>query len=262
MEVNSKQFSGSWAVILGGSSGFGLATVRKLAAHGMNIALLYREMASTEKTFRRELDHIEIETDAKIFPFNLNALSEEGQQTFVEAFKNLGGTRKGVRLLMHSIARGNLRPLEELSAQDMRDTTQAMGTSMLDWANLLLKEDLFQPDARIIGLTSEGTHKYWEGYAAVSVAKAALESLATYMAVDLAPYGIRTNVIQAGITDTPSMKKIPGSQELLEHTLSRNPFGRMTGPGDVANVIYLLCTDEASWINGALIHVDGGEHCR
>ena len=262
MELNSKQFSGSWAVILGGSSGFGLAAVRKLAAHGMNIALLYREMASTEKAVKQELGQIENEFDAKILSFNLNALSEEGQKTFLTEFKRLAGVQKCVRLLMHSIARGNLRPLQELSAQDMRDTTQAMGTSMLDWAKLLLKEDLFQPDARIIGLTSEGTHKYWEGYAAVSVAKAALESLASYMAVDLAPYGIRTNVIQAGVTDTPSMKKIPGSEELLGHTITRNPFGRMTGPADVANVIYLLCTDEASWINGALIHVDGGEHCR
>jgi len=262
LELNSKQFSGSWAVILGGSSGFGLAAVRKLAAHGMNIALLYREMASTEKAVKQELGQIENEFDAKILSFNLNALSEEGQKTFLTEFKRLAGVQKCVRLLMHSIARGNLRPLQELSAQDMRDTTQAMGTSMLDWAKLLLKEDLFQPDARIIGLTSEGTHKYWEGYAAVSVAKAALESLASYMAVDLAPYGIRTNVIQAGVTDTPSMKKIPGSEELLGHTITRNPFGRMTGPADVANVIYLLCTDEASWINGALIHVDGGEHCR
>jgi len=262
LEVNIKQFSGSWAVILGGSSGFGLAATRKLAAHGMNIALLYREMASTEKAVKQELNQLEKEFDTIILPFNLNALSEEGQQVFVQEFHRKVGARKCVRLLLHSIARGNLRPLEELSAQDIRDTTQAMGTSMLDWAKLLLKEDLFQPDARIIGLTSEGTHKYWEGYAAVSVAKASLESLSSYMAVDLARHGIRTNVIQAGITDTPSLKKIPGSRELLDHTAKRNPFGRMTGPADVANVIYLLCTDEASWINGALIHVDGGEHCR
>ena len=228
----------------------------------MNIAVLFREMAATEKAVKQELNHIEKEFDTKILAFNLNALSEEGQQTFIQEFRRLSNARNSVRLLMHSIARGNLRPLEELSAQDMRDTTHAMGTSMLDWAKLLIKENLFQPDARIIGLTSEGTHKYWEGYAAVSVAKAALESLSSYMAVDLAPYGIRTNVIQAGVTDTPSMKKIPGSQELLDHTATRNPFGRMTSPADVANVIYLLCTDEASWINGALIHVDGGEHCR
>ena len=82
------------------------------------------------------------------------------------------------------------------------------------------------------------------------------------MAVELCKYGLKTNLIQAGITSTPSLKKIPGSDLLMEITTKRNPMGRMTKPEDVANVIYLLCTDEAFWINGSVIHVDGGEHCR
>ncbi len=58
------------------------------------------------------------------------------------------------------------------------------------------------------------------------------------------------------------MKRIPGSAKLVEMGTARNPLGRLTQPGDVANAVYLLCTAEAGWINGALIHVDGGEHCR
>jgi enoyl-[acyl-carrier-protein] reductase (NADH) len=136
-----------------------------------------------------------------------------------------------------------------------------MSNSLLDWTRLLLKEELFHADGRIIGLTSEGAHKYWESYAAVSIAKASLESLSKYMAVEFSPFGLKTNVIQAGVTETPSLKKIPGSEKLIEAGIKRNPLGRMTKPEDVANVIYLLCTDEAFWINGSLIHVDGGEHC-
>ena len=56
--------------------------------------------------------------------------------------------------------------------------------------------------------------------------------------------------------------RIPGSQELLAVGAERNPMGRMTTPRDVAGAIYLLCLEEASWINGSLLHVDGGEHCR
>jgi NAD(P)-dependent dehydrogenase (short-subunit alcohol dehydrogenase family) len=81
------------------------------------------------------------------------------------------------------------------------------------------------------------------------------------MAVEFAKYGLRTNLIQAGITATPSLERIPGSDRLLEHAARSNPLGRMTRPADVAGAIYLLCTEEASWINGALLHVDGGEHC-
>ena len=94
------------------------------------------------------------------------------------------------------------------------------------------------------------------------IAKATLESLATYMAVELSKYGLKTNLIQAGITETPSLRKIPGSEKLISMAMERNPLGRITQAVDVANVIYLLCTDEAAWINGSLIHVDGGEHCR
>jgi enoyl-[acyl-carrier-protein] reductase (NADH) len=145
---------------------------------------------------------------------------------------------------------------------DIQLTTYAMGTSLLDWTRDLLDKDAFNADARIIGLTSEGEDKYWEGYAAVSLAKSSLKSLTTYMAVELAKHGLKTNLIQAGITATPSLKRIPDSETLIKYTTSRNPLGRITEPADVANVIYLLCTDEAAWINGTVIHVDGGEHCR
>jgi|SRR5579859_825189 len=262
MAITTKEFSGCWTVILGGSSGFGLAALEKLASHGMNIALLYREMAGMEKKLIVRLDELERKHDIKIIPLNSNALTEEGQAVFLDRFRKTVKDKRCVRLLLHSIARGNLKSLDSLTSQDIWHTTYAMGTSMLDWAKLLLKEELFQADARIIGLTSEGAHKYWEGYGAVSIAKASLESLSSYMAVELAGHGIKTNLIQAGIADTPSLKKIPGSQELLTHAAKRNPLGRMTRAVDVANVVYLLCKDEAAWINGALIHVDGGEHCR
>ena len=273
MPATNKQFSDSWAIILGGSSGFGYATVEKLAMHGMNVAVLYRETAAVERLFKEKLLKVAKAFDVTIAPFNINALDESARNLFIEQFARETGKQQSVKLLLHSIARGNLKPLvipitdleqanEILSVDDIRVTTYAMSASLLDWARSLLKAALFQPDARIIGLTSEGAHKYWDGYAAVSMAKASLESLATYMAVELSRFGLRTNLIQAGISETPSLKKIPGSDELIRIATERNPMGRMTKPGDVANVVYLLCTDEASWINGTIIHADGGEHCR
>jgi len=267
------QFSGLWAVILGGSSGFGFAAAEKLAAHGMNIAALYRETSVSEKPLLQKFKNIAAINGVTILPYNVNALDTAGRESFIEHFISAEKSKsKQVKLLLHSIARGNLKPLAAenvdptdtslLSDEDIRFTTYAMSNSLLDWTRALLKAKLFHTDARIIGLTSEGAHKYWDAYAAVSIAKASLESLAKYMAVEFSPYGIKTNVIQAGITETSSLKKIPGSEKLLEIGATRNPMGRITRPADVANVIYLLCTDEAFWINGALIHADGGEHCK
>ncbi|MES2425861.1 MAG: SDR family oxidoreductase [Bacteroidota bacterium] len=266
MQNNNKLFSDNWALILGGSSGFGLATVEKMASHGMNIAVLYRETAMIEKPLKEKLSQLADTNGVIIEPYNINALDQAARTTFIEQFAV--NKKYKVKLLLHSIARGNLKPLvkegdkEALTQEDIQLTTYAMATSILDWAKALLEADLFDADARIIGLTSEGSYKYWEGYAAVSVAKASLESLTKYMAVELAKYGLKTNLIQAGITATPSLKRIPDSENLIAHAMERNPSGRITKPEDVANVIYLLCTPEAMWINGTVIHVDGGEHCR
>lgn len=262
-----KQFSDGWGIILGGSSGFGLAALEKLAASGMNIAVLYRETAAADRKIKETLSRIASEQQVTILPHNSNALDEERRRSFIRAFRAETGDRPVVRLLLHSIARGNLKPLagnkdeDVLSHEDLALTTYAMSTSLLDWTRDLVQEGLFMPGAGVIGLTSGGAHRYWAGYGAVSVAKSSLESLATYMAVEFAKYGIRTNLIQAGITSTPSLERIPGSAALLEHAARHNPLGRSTSPKDVADAIYLLCTNEAAWINGALLHVDGGEHC-
>jgi enoyl-[acyl-carrier protein] reductase III len=267
------QFRGLWAVILGGSSGFGFASVEKLAAHGMNIAVLYREPSTAEKPLKKRFERIATENSVEILGYNINALDIDARQQFIKEFLPKAG-KHSIKLLLHSIARGNLKPLtikdgdeidktyNELSIEDIQFTSYAMCNSLLDWTRALLAAGLFNEDGRIIGLTSEGAQRYWEGYAAVSIAKASLESLAKYMAVEFSVYGLKTNVIQPGITETASLKLIPGSDKLIRAGIKRNPWGRITKPEDVANVIYLLCADEASWINGSLIHVDGGEHCR
>jgi NAD(P)-dependent dehydrogenase (short-subunit alcohol dehydrogenase family) len=147
-----------------------------------------------------------------------------------------------------------------LDEEDFARTIHAMGTSLLGWVQELFTKGLFARDARIFGLTSEGNQLAWKGYAAVGAAKVALESLARSIAVEFAPYGLRCNVIQAGITFTPAQDAIPGSAHMRAQALARNPFGRLTTPRDVANVIALLASDDAGWINGEVIRVDGGEH--
>ena len=84
MANNSRQFEGVWAIILGGSSGFGFASVEKLAKHGMNIAVLYRETAQVEKELLAKFEEISKENNVQILPYNINALDEEGRSKFIE----------------------------------------------------------------------------------------------------------------------------------------------------------------------------------
>jgi NAD(P)-dependent dehydrogenase (short-subunit alcohol dehydrogenase family) len=146
-----------------------------------------------------------------------------------------------------------------LDKNDFSHTIHAMGSNIVEWVQDIFNRRLFADDARVLSLTSEGNTVAWRGYAAVAAAKAVLESVSKAMAVEFAPYGIRTNVIQAGVTDTAALQAIPGNRHIKANAALRNPFGRLTTPADVADVIFLLCRDEAAWINGALICVDGGE---
>ena len=169
-----------------------------------------------------------------------------------------------VKVLVHSIAKGNLKPMvsqdvSELQNDDFRLTIESMAISLYDWTKDIFQNKLFSTDARIISFTSEGNQKAWRNYAAVSAAKVALEAITRNIALEFATHGIKANCIQAGVTDTASLRLIPGHEALKSYAIQRNPFHRLTTPEDVANVVYLLTKDEAKWINGITIPVDGGE---
>lgn len=253
-----------WALIIGGSSGLGLATAKKLARHGMNICIVHRSPRNQEEAISREFRLLEQE-GVQCKTFNSDALNPQKRETLVGELKSILGEDQKIRTLVHSVAKGNLKPMvsEEKTAlqhDDFTLTIKAMGISLYDWAKSIFEADLFAADARIVSFTSEGNTKAWNGYAAVSAAKVTLEAISRNLAFEFAPYGIKANCIQAGVTDTASLRMIPGSEKIIDHTLKRNPNKRLTTPEDVANVVFLLSLDEASWITGTVIPVDGGEH--
>lgn len=304
--------SSYWALIIGGSSGFGLATAQKLARHGMNIGIVHRDRKGAMARIQPSFDALRT-VGVDVATFNIDALSAAGRTAVLDELAPQLGESGRIRLVLHSVAFGNLkllaphtpsqkacdtrqkiaqdlnvapdifdRTLENafteggdvlyplvnppaynndffLDDEDFARTTHAMGANSAEWVQDLHRRHLFADDARVIGLTSEGNRVAWRGYAAVSAAKAVLESVSRAMAIEFAPFGIRSNIIQAGVTDTAALKIIPGSHHIKANARLRNPFGRLTRPEDVANVIYLLCMDEAAWVNGALICVDGGE---
>lgn len=262
--VNEFRDKNYWAVILGGSQGLGLATARKLAQHGMNICVVHR----TRKTDLPEVEaeFKDIEANGILFRhYNVDATNADKRKFVIADLQAQLGENAKVRALIHSIAKGNLKPMvstdqRPLQHDDFQLTLDAMAISLYDWTNDLRIASLFAADARIISFTSEGSTKAWKNYAAVSAAKAALEAISRSIALEMAPLGIRANCIMAGVTDTASLRMIPDADTLLSHSKQRNPFSRLTEATDVANVAYLLCKDEAAWINGAVIPVNGGEH--
>lgn len=265
MIMMTQDYIGKWAIILGGSSGLGLATAKKLAQEGMHICIVHRSRRSVLATFEEAIQEMK-SNNAEVLAFNIDAMNTEKRDYVISELVNKIGVSQ-FKTLVHSVARGNLKPLHStdnsvLSTDDFMRTLDAMAISLYDWVSAFAKANLFSPDARVIAFTSEGSRKAWKQYGAVAAAKAALESITRSIALEFAPLGVKANCIQAGVTDTESLRLIPGSDVMKEKSIERNPYGRLTHPEDVANAVYLLCRDEALWINGTVLPVDGGDHIR
>ena len=138
-------------------------------------------------------------------------------------------------------------------------TQDVMANSIVYWTQDLFLAGLLQKGSHIFGMTSSGGHRQWKAYGAVSSAKASLESFCRQIALELSEHGIAANAIQAGVTDTPALRKIPGNEEMIEHALQVNPGKRLTLPTDVAEIIANIGLSSNTWITGNTIRVDGGE---
>jgi NAD(P)-dependent dehydrogenase (short-subunit alcohol dehydrogenase family) len=250
-----------WALILGASSGFGAATSQALARAGMDIVGIHLDPKATlprAKAVQADLEAL----GRKALFINMNAADARKRARAAERMKEEGVK---VKVLLHSLAFGSLRPYvaetpeESLDQKQMEMTLDVMAHSLVYWVQDLAWADLFADDARIYAMTSEGNQRVMPTYGAVSTAKVALESHVRQLSYELAPRNIKVNAIQAGVTDTPALRMIPGHQRVIEGTLSRNPYHRLTQPEDVADAIVAFSRPELAWMTGNIIRVDGGE---
>ncbi len=264
--VSTKSASKEWALILGASSGFGADTSIELARNGMNIFGVHFDRAATMPQVNGIMQKIKDSGASAVF-FNINAADEQSREETVEEVQRTLEQSPGsyIRVIMHSLAFGSLgpyfgkSPAESLNQRQVEMTLDVMASSLVYWVQGIYFKNLMRRGSRIFAMTSSGGHSVLPNYGAVSAAKAALESHIRQIAMELGPYGITANSIMAGVTDTPAMRKIPNSQQMLEIALKKNPTGRPTSPEDVAKAIALLCDDRASFISGVRIGVDGGE---
>jgi enoyl-[acyl-carrier protein] reductase I len=274
-----------WALILGGSTGLGLASAKKLAREKFNLVIFFRDRKAGAEKAEEAFNSMRA-LGVDVLAFNRDAIRVEFiEEAVAELREKLNGHT--FQIVLHSIAKGNLKlmgPYKEvaprttyteemvdfldqefsrdtqfLKGEDFTLTIEAMATSFYSWSKALFDASLIGEGTSLLAFTSEGARKAWRNYGAVSAAKAALEAISRNMALEYAPYGIRSNIIQAGVTDTAALNKIKGNQLMKEHSMLRNPFGRLTQPEDVGNAVYLMSLPEAKWINGAIIPVDGGE---
>jgi enoyl-[acyl-carrier protein] reductase III len=255
-----------WALILGASSGFGAATARELASRGMSIIGVHFDRAVNMPMVEQLVKDLKA-SGVHVRFFNINASDPQRQAEVLDTMKKeIGGdSGSSVRVLLHSLAFGTLRPLvsekpeQSMTKAQIEMTLDVMANTLVYWTQGVFQRGLMKRGGRIFAMTSSGGHSVLMNYGAVSAAKAALESYVRQLALELGPYGITVNTILAGVTDTPALRKIPGALKMLEVARAKNPAMRNGTPEDVAKAIAILSHEDAYFISGNTIRVDGGE---
>jgi NAD(P)-dependent dehydrogenase (short-subunit alcohol dehydrogenase family) len=201
--------------------------------------------------------------------FNVNAADPARRAEVLDAVErelDARGERGRLRVLLHSLAFGTLRPFvvadnpkEAVSKDQMDMTLDVMAHSLVYWTQDVVARGLMGPGGRIFAMTSGGGTRVLPNYGPVSGAKAALESHVRQLAMELAPRGITVNAVRAGVTETPALQKIPGSDRIKAGALARNPAGRLTTTTDVARAIVAFAHSATYWMTGNVLGVDGGE---
>jgi enoyl-[acyl-carrier protein] reductase III len=256
-----------WALILGASSGFGAATSLELARRGLDIFGVHLDSRSTLPNAQRVIDDVKATGREAVF-FNVNAADAGKRAATVDSIAERvaqDGEDASIRVFLHSLAFGTLvpyiagTPREAVSQRQIEMTLDVMGNSLVYWVQDLVSRGLMRSGGRVFAMTSSGASRVMKSYGPVSAAKAALESHARQLALELAPLGITVNAIRAGVTDTPSLRRIPGGPELLAQVAQRNPSGRATTTEDAARAIAALIDERLYWMTGNVIGIDGGE---
>ncbi len=158
-------------------------------------------------------------------------------------------------VLVHNAASGVVRAALDTDEKHWDWTLGANARALLELAKAAAPA--MPVGSSIVGISSLGSHRVLPNYALIGTSKAALEALVRYLAVELAPQGIRVNAVSAGVVETGALEHFPNKDEMMESGRS-NPVGRLVEPEDVAGVVSFLCTPAAEMIRGQVLIVDGG----
>jgi enoyl-[acyl-carrier protein] reductase III len=159
-------------------------------------------------------------------------------------------------VVVHNAATGVIEPALETEDRHWDWTLNANARALLSLARACAPD--MASGSSIIAISSLGAQRVLENYVLVGTSKAALESVVRYLAVELAPLGIRVNAVSGGVVETEALDHFPNREEMLRAGRTRTPAGRLAEPADIAGAVAFLCSPDAQMVRGHTLIVDGG----
>ena len=240
-------------IVTGGTKGIGLGIARRLARPGLSVVLAYRSDRDAAARAQAELAG----AGARVSTSEADVGEIAGAALVMEAAAQAGG---GPIQLVHSAAM--IYPTALLDADPER-FTHAVRTNGLSLFYLVqTARPLLDRGSAIVFISSAGARTASPNYAALGVGKALAESLIRYLVPELAPLGVRINAVSPGLVETGSVAGMVGgedaAQRLFERAARANPSGRISRDEDYAALVEYLLSPAAEFIQGQVIHVNGG----
>ncbi|WP_095932324.1 SDR family oxidoreductase [Streptomyces sp. Tue6028] len=237
---------GRSALVIGGTRGVGRAVTEKLAVSGCDVVATFAHSAEDAGTLLADL---------KDTPGSLETLRGDARraETLPEAMRHVRERHGRLDILVHAAASAHPMPVLGMRLTEVyADTATALVPLA---ASAGPAADLLSEGGRIIVVSASVARGVAPHMVSLGVAKAALESLTRFVAVELADRGVTVNAVSASKLDKGADTPRP---EVARAIGARTPAGRLATPRDVADTVALLCLPEAQWITGHVVSADGG----
>jgi len=240
---------GKVALVTGGSRGIGRAVAKRLAGQGAEVVINYVRHRTNASEVVAEIEG----QGGRCLAIRANLADEDSLTALFDEVR-----RRYARLdiIVSNAASGVLKPVKELKSRhwDWAVNINARALMLITQQAL----PMMASGGRIVAISSIGAVRAIPNYTVVGASKGALESLVRHLAVELGPRGITVNTVSAGVVETDALSKFPNREEIVAAAMARTPLGRLTTPGDVADLVLFLCSDLATMIHGQTLVVDGG----
>ncbi|MFA6492505.1 MAG: enoyl-ACP reductase [Candidatus Babeliales bacterium] len=249
---------GKTLVITGATKGIGQAIAEKFAQNGVNIAFTYNSNAEVAGVLVQEL---EVKYGIKARAYPLNILETDEFKPLFEAidadFDRVDFFVSNAMIYGRPVV-GGYGKFMRLKPRGLNNIYTATVNAFVVGTQEAAKRMEKVGGGAVVTMSSTGNLIYIENYAGHGTNKAAVEAMSRYAAVELGEMNIRVNAVSGGPIDTDALKAFTNYEEVKAETIRRSAMNRMGSPNDIAGAVYFLCTEEASWITGQTIVVDGG----